>query len=83
MNFGLSTTSSTTTTSSKKETKKKEPVKPKTESRTYTVVRGDCLYSIANHFYGDGSKYTIIYNANKDKIKDPSLIYVGQVLTIP
>ena len=83
MNFGSSTTSSTATTSSKKETKKKEPVKPKTENRTYTVVRGDCLYSIANHFYGDGSKYTIIYNANKDKIKDPSLICAGQVLTIP
>lgn len=81
MNFGSSATSSTT--SAKKETKKKEPVKPKTEKRTYTVVRGDCLYSIATKFYGNGSKYTLIYNANKDKIKNPSLIDVGQVLVIP
>ena len=82
MNFGSSATSSNTT-SAKKETKKKEPVKPKTEKRTYTVVRGDCLYSIATKFYGNGSKYTLIYNANKDKIKNPSLIYAGQVLVIP
>ena len=32
---------------------------------------------------GNGSKYTVIYNANKDKIKNPNLIYPGQVLTIP
>ena len=83
MNFGSRSATSSTTTSAKKETKKKEPVKPKTEKRTYTVVRGDCLYSIATEFYGNGSKYTLIYNANKDKIKNPSLIYAGQVLVIP
>lgn len=50
---------------------------------TYTVKKGDCLWNIAKKFYGDGSKYTEIYNANKDKIKNPNLIYVGQVLVIP
>lgn len=44
-------------------------------TRTYTVVRGDCLWNIAKRYYGDGSQYTKIYNANKDKIKKPSLIY--------
>ena len=50
---------------------------------TYTVVNGDCLWNIAKKFYGDGSKYYAIYEANKDKIANPSLIYAGQVLTIP
>lgn len=56
---------------------------PKPKNRTYTVVRGDCLWNIARRFYGNGSKYTVIYNANRDKIRNPNLIYPGQVLTIP
>lgn len=55
---------------------------PKQET-TYTVKSGDCLWNIAKKFYGNGSKYTKIYEANKDKIRNPNLIYVGQVLTIP
>jgi len=50
---------------------------------TYTVVKGDCLWKIAKRFYGNGAQYTKIYNANRDKIKNPSLIYPGQVLIIP
>lgn len=57
--------------------------KPATTSRTYTVKRGDCLWNIAKKYYGKGNQYTKIYNANKDKIKNPNLIYPGQVLTIP
>lgn len=57
--------------------------KPTTTSRTYTVVRGDCLWNIAKKYYGNGNQYTKIYNANRDKIKNPNLIYPGQVLTIP
>lgn len=53
-------------------------------SQTYTVVKGDCLWNIAKKFYGNGSKYTVIYNANKNVIGgNPNLIYPGQVLTIP
>jgi hypothetical protein len=53
-------------------------------SQTYTVVKGDCLWNIAKKFYGNGSKYTTIYNANKSVIGgNPNLIYPGQVLTIP
>lgn len=52
-------------------------------SKTYTVQSGDCLWNIAKKFYGDGSKYTVIFNANKDKIKNANLIYPNQVLTIP
>ena len=53
-------------------------------AQTYTVVKGDCLWNIAKKFYGNGSKYTLIYNANKDVVGgNPNLIYPGQVLTIP
>lgn len=50
---------------------------------TYTVQSGDCLWSIANKYYGSGSSYTKIYEANSDIISSPNLIYPGQVLTIP
>lgn len=53
-------------------------------TQSYTVVKGDCLWNIAKRFYGNGSKYTVIYNANRGVIgNNPNLIYPGQVLTIP
>ena len=59
----------------------KAPAKP--SGQNYTVKRGDCLWNIAKRFYGNGSKYKTIYNANRGKIKNPNLIYPGQVLWIP
>lgn len=56
---------------------------PKKTAKSYTTVKGDCLWNIAKKFYGDGSKYTKIYNANKDKIKNPNSISIGQKLNIP
>lgn len=51
---------------------------------TYTVVYGDCLWNLAKKFYGDGMKYTKIYEANKALIgPNPNVLYVGWVLTIP
>lgn len=73
-------------TKKKKTTKKKsKPKRPaaKKKTKTYTVKSGDCLWNIAKKFYGNGAQYTKIYNANKGKIKNPNLIYPGQVLTIP
>lgn len=52
-------------------------------SATYTVVKGDSLWKIAKAAYGKGSMWKVIYEANKDLIKNPNLIYVGQVLEIP
>lgn len=51
--------------------------------RSYTVVKGDCLWKIARKFLGRGSEYTLIYELNKDIIKDPNVIHIGQVLKIP
>lgn len=69
---------------------KKKPVKKVTSSpskstaqRTYTVKKGDCLWNIAKKFYGNGSAYTKIYDANTNKIANPNLIYPGQVFVIP
>lgn len=52
-------------------------------AKTYTVKKGDTLWGIAKTYYGSGAKYAEIYNANKEKIKSPNLIYAGQVLTLP
>ena len=76
---------------SSKSTLKKSTLKTETPretsgkptAKTYTVKSGDCLWTIAKKYYGNGAQYTKIYNANKDKISNPNLIYVGQVLTIP
>lgn len=48
-----------------------------------TVVKGNSLWRIARRVYGEGVMYTVIYEANRDQIKDPDLIYPGQVFTLP
>ena len=47
------------------------------------VVRGDNLWNIARAHYGDGWHHTKIFNANKEQIRDPDLIYPGQVFSLP
>ena len=59
------------------------PEPPKNTVKTHTVVKGDSLWNIAKKYYGDGSKYNLILEVNKDKIKNANSIYPGQVLTIP
>lgn len=53
------------------------------KSKTHTVSRGDTLWGIAAKYYGDGSKWRRIYDANKDKIGHPDLIFPGQKFLIP
>jgi hypothetical protein len=48
-----------------------------------TIVYGNSLWRIARRTYGDGTAYTLIYEANKDLIKDANLIYPGQVFNLP
>ncbi|HNY51977.1 MAG TPA: peptidoglycan-binding protein LysM [Bacteroidales bacterium] len=56
---------------------------PPPEKQYYTVKKGDYLSKIAKEVYGDAKKYNIIFEANKPMLKDPDLIYPGQVLVIP
>ena len=56
---------------------------PASQAQTYTVEAGDCLWNIAYEVYGTGTRWTVIYEANRDIIRDPGMIYIGQVLTIP
>ncbi len=51
----------------------------------YTVLPGDCLWLIASYLsiYSDAKRWPEIFEANKDKIKDPDLIYPKQVFVIP
>jgi nucleoid-associated protein YgaU len=52
---------------------------------SYSVVKGDCLWNIAKkkEHYGNGFAWPVIYKANRDKIKNPDLIYPAQVFSIP
>lgn len=50
---------------------------------TITVQPGVTLWGIAKENFGDGVLYVQVFNANRDKIRDPDLIYPGQVFTIP
>ncbi len=56
---------------------------PKPEARYHTVVSGDWLSKIAEKYYGDASKYNVIFEANKPMLAHPDKIYPGQVLRIP
>jgi nucleoid-associated protein YgaU len=53
------------------------------QQETYTVKAGDSLSKIAKHHYGDAGKWHAIFEANRDLIKNPDLIYPGQVLKLP
>ncbi len=53
------------------------------EVEFYTVKSGDSLSKIAKQFYGNAMKYPQIFEANREVVKDPDLIYPGQKLRIP
>lgn len=63
-----------------------EPVtEPESEEKenTYVVAEGDCLWTIAQTYYGTGTKWEAIYHANEDTVRDPNWIQIGQVLVLP
>ena len=51
----------------------------------YTVRKGECLWWIAQYkdIYDDPFQWSIIYDANRNQIEDPDLIYPGQIFSIP
>ena len=60
-----------------------EPLEKKPKRGLVNVKRGNSLWRIARRAYGQGMRYTIIYKANRDQIRDPDLIYPGQIFFIP
>jgi hypothetical protein len=54
-----------------------------TDGRRLHIVRGDNLWNIAQAHYGAGWRHTVIFAANKDQVKNPDLIYPGQILSLP
>ena len=59
------------------------PIDMKNERRTVIINPGNSLWRIAARGYGSGFRYTEIYKANLDQIRDPALIYPGQVFKLP
>jgi nucleoid-associated protein YgaU len=66
-----------------------EPFEPQTAAAaagpigSYTVQPGNSLWLIARKAYGNGTQYTVLFGANKEHIRDPNLIYPGQIITVP
>ena len=62
-------------------------VPPATEAEQqvsfYEIKKGDTLWAIAKSHYGDGNMYHQIFEANREVIKDPDLIFPGQKIRIP
>ena len=53
------------------------------EEKTYTVESGDSLWEIAKAQLKDGTQWEALYKLNQDVVKDPRLIYPGQILKLP
>ena len=62
----------------------REAVRVAEATEDFVIVQpGNSLWRIARSSYGRGIRYTVIYQANRDQIRDPDLIYPGQVFEIP
>jgi nucleoid-associated protein YgaU len=60
-----------------------DPVSPEEPPKVYTVLQGDSLYGISVKVFGTPRHYERIYEANKDRIKDPNTLQVGINLRMP
>lgn len=60
-----------------------EPSAGSNDTGRVVVQPGNSLWRIARFHYGVGTRYTVLYQANKEQIRDPNLIYPGQVFTLP
>jgi nucleoid-associated protein YgaU len=60
------------------------PISPKAVAgEAYTIKAGDTLSKLAERYYGAHWKWGQIYEANRERIKNPDYIYIGQKITIP
>ena len=62
----------------------REPVRVAQADEEFVIVQpGNSLWRIARRSYGEGLQYSVIYQANREQIRDPDLIYPGQVFELP
>ena len=59
------------------------PAEPPAAPQQIIIQPGNNLWKLSRKLYGKGTMYTVIYEANKDQIRKPGLIYPGQVFTTP
>src|SRR5258708_29473464 len=59
------------------------PLGDLTAANFVVIQPGNNLWSLARRVYGQGTQYTVIYQANQEQIRDPDLIYPGQVFQLP
>jgi LysM repeat protein len=59
------------------------PTPPSAGGRTHRVVKGETLWALAKRYYHSGASWPRIFDANRDKIRDPHWIFVGQIFIIP
>ena len=62
---------------------KEEEIETIRTGESVIIRRGDNLWQLAVRTYGSGVRYTTIFDANQDQVRDPDLIYPGQVLKVP
>jgi nucleoid-associated protein YgaU len=54
-----------------------------TSATTHVVVHGDTLWDLAKKYYGTGTKWHVVHDANAKLLPDPDMLKPGEVLTIP
>lgn len=67
----------------KRETAEAVVTSTKKDATNVTIQPGYTLWALAKNKYGDGARYVQIFEANRDHIKDPDLIYPGQIFDLP
>ena len=60
-----------------------DPQEVESDTLLVVVQPGNSLWRLARRTLGEGVRYTVIYEANRDRIRDPDLIYPGQIIQIP
>ncbi|WP_120496264.1 LysM peptidoglycan-binding domain-containing protein [Kiloniella sp. EL199] len=58
-------------------------IESRPDERVVTVQPGNSLWRISRAIYGEGARYAVIFDRNKDQIRNPDLIYPGQIFVLP
>ena len=62
---------------------RRPPMLSSTGSKPRRSIHGHTLWALSQNYYGDPTRYPVIYEANRSQIHNPNLIYPGQVFVVP